>query len=70
MNSYSRVYVVQDDDGDWYVIPFEEKERFHLCLNELITSEYDLDLLEVWEEEFGHYRTGGDLNLVELYGKD
>lgn len=59
MSNYSRV--VQDEDGHWYVIPYKMKDEFDF----LLESNED-DFIEV----FDSYRTGGDLNLVELYGKD
>ncbi len=55
-----RVYVTQDDSGHWYVIPYELKEQFN----------YDLENEdEDFDDKYGQYRTGGDINLIELYIK-
>lgn len=61
MSNYSRVYAVKDRDGHWYVIPYKMKDEFYFLLE---SNE------ESFEEIFSSYRTGGNLNLVELYGKE
>ena len=71
MEEYTRVSVVSDDDGHWYVIPFELVEEFDMLLS---GSQYDS--CDGWEEneaefieKFSQYMTGGDINNVELYIK-
>lgn len=56
-----RVYATQDESGHWYVIPYELKESFSSDLENV--DDYDYDFDNIW----GQYRTGGDLNLVNLY---
>lgn len=63
MDHYTRVSALQDGDGHWYVIPAELEEQF----NDLLENEPDYD---VFDDLFGSFRTGGDLNLVELYIKN
>lgn len=57
-----RVYAVQDDSSHWYVIPFELKDLFFAELENGEQDEWDH-----FEELFSQYRTGGDLNNIELY---
>lgn len=59
-----RVYCIQDNDGHWYVIPYEQREEFQSDLDGLYDENYD-----EWDDKYAHYMTGGDLNLVELYAK-
>jgi hypothetical protein len=59
-----KVYAVKDDSGHWYVIPIELKDLFFA---ELENGEQDD--WEHFEEMFSEFRTGGDLNLVELYAE-
>jgi hypothetical protein len=62
MESYKRVTVTQDDDGHWYIIPFELTEEF-----EEACERGDDNLIN---EKFWQYTTGGALSLVELYIKE
>lgn len=59
---YQKVKAVQDDSCHWYIIPAELEEDFNKDLDE-----NDEDL--AFDEKYGEYRTGGDLNLVQLYIK-
>lgn len=52
----------RDDDGHWYVIPFEMKDEFISDLEGLGHDNY-----EEWEDKYSQYMTGGDLNNVQLY---
>lgn len=52
------VYVVTDSDGHWYVIPIT-----------LILEFYNIEDENLFIEKFGKYRTGGDINLVQLYAE-
>lgn len=59
-----KVIATTDYDGHWYVLPKELDEQFNKDLDdeELADSgEFD--------EKYGQYRTGGDLNLTQLYAE-
>lgn len=65
-----KVVAVQDGGSHWYVIPSSIHDEFNR-LHEL-ASDYSVD--EVQEQAeiefhdiFGKYRTGGDLNNIQLY---
>lgn len=49
-----------------YVIPVKLKENFSWHLSEISKNEEDQDLIDQFENRFGQYRTGGDIN-VKLY---
>jgi len=57
-----KVKAVQDDSGHWYVIPNEIASDFY-------KDEEDMDFVDSGEfdNKYGQYRTGGSLNLVQLY---
>ena len=61
---YSEVVAIQDDSGHWYVIPKELKNDFYIDGD-------DEDFVDSgkFDNKYGEYRTGGDLNLVQLYIK-
>lgn len=59
-----RVYATEDDDGHWYVIPFEMKDEFLSDLEGLGD-----DNIYEWEDKYSKYMTGGDLNLIPLYAE-
>jgi len=59
---YTRVAVVSDEDGHWYVIPHSSTEQFHEML-----ANGEEDEWSAFEENFGDYRTGGDINNIKLY---
>lgn len=64
--SYQRVFLTTDNDGHNYVVPYDLKDQFL----ELLESSEDCPTDEdAFECLFGHYRTGGDYNLKELYIK-
>ena len=52
------VYVVSDDDGHWYLIPVALRLEFYNTTDE---NEFN--------NKFAKYRTGGDINLVQLYAE-
>lgn len=59
--SLQKVIATKDDSGHWYVIPADMSGEFNrLCEEE----DY-----EEFEKKFGQYRTGGDLNLVQLWAE-
>jgi hypothetical protein len=66
------VRAVQDESGHWYVIPVSMVQDFYSARNEMILegiSEVLINLEDEFEEKFCKYRTGGDLNNVQLYAK-
>lgn len=67
-DKYEKVSVQRDDSGHWYVIPADKLGAFQNYMN---TLEYDSDyeLVNNFEKEFSQYRTGGSINLVQLYRK-
>lgn len=65
------VQALQDGDCHWYLVPNELAPRF-IELNNKIEEdgkEY-FTALEAFEKDFGHLRTGGDLNLTQLFIED
>lgn len=59
-----KVKPVKDDSGHWYVLPNELVKEFY-------KDEQDEDFVDGgdFDEKYGQYMTGGDLNLVQLYAK-
>jgi len=72
---YQRVVCLQDEASHWYVIPYEMSKEFNYLMNKWyeLDSKGDYeggeDIVEEFEYKFGKYRTGGDLNNIELYTK-
>lgn len=58
------VAAVQDQDSHWYVIPANEMSVFYEMERIGESDEW-----ESFNERFSQYRTGGDLNLVQLYAE-
>lgn len=59
-----KVKAIQDGDGHWYVIPNELVDNFYLDLedeNLVDSGEFD--------NKYSEYRTGGDLNIIQLYAE-
>ena len=54
-----KVKAVKDDSGHWYIIPSELSDNFYNDLED--------DGFLGFDEKYGKYRTGGDLNLIQLY---
>ena len=62
MGNLRRVVAVQDESSHWYVIPVEMEDEFHEDNeNEDLVDSGDFD------DKWGKYRTGGCLNLTELW---
>ena len=62
MENYTKVKAVKDDSGHWYLIPNQKYYQFMVDLqNEDMIDSGNFD------ELYGEYRTGGDLNLKQLY---
>ena len=59
-----KVKATIDESGHWYVIPNELVTEFH-------KDELNEDMIDSGEfdNKWGCYMTGGDLNLVQLYAK-
>ncbi len=67
----SPAYITKDKEGHWYIIPMDKKEEFTTSIEtinsfEALSEDY-YEAIDLFEEAFGKYRTGGDLNLVQLY---
>lgn len=59
-----KVKAVKDESGHWYVIPAEREQEFDKDLEDegmLDNGEFD----NKWRK----YRTGGDLNRIQLYAE-
>lgn len=67
MSNLQKVVAIQDDSSHWYVIPAEMRKEFRR-LEELASNDND-DALNEFIEKFNKYRTGGDLNNIQLYAK-
>lgn len=59
-----KVYVVQDQDSHWYVVPAELKDDFFKDEENGATDEW-----QYFIEKYSQYMTGGDLNNVQLYAE-
>lgn len=67
MSNLKKVAAVQCD-GDWYVIPVEMKDEFSR-LSELAEESENYDEQDEFNDKFGQYATGGDLNNIQLYAE-
>lgn len=56
------VVAVEDNDGHWYVINAVDKEDFFADLDD-----YELCESGEFDAIWGKFKTGGDLNLIQLY---
>lgn len=59
-----KVKAVKDDCGHWYVIPEELFEQFRWDDNN-----DEMSYSGLFDDKYGQYRTGGDLNLVQLFAE-
>jgi hypothetical protein len=59
-----KVKAIKDESGHWYVIP-------NNMLNEFYIDEQNEDMINSgdFDNKWGKYRTGGDLNLVQLWAE-
>ena len=57
-----KVKAIQDNSYHWYVVPNELYDEF-------LIDEQNEDMIDSGEfdAKWGEYRTGGDLNLIQLY---
>lgn len=62
--SFIKVKVTRDNDGHWFIIPNEIVNQFNRDLE-------DEDFVDSgkFDEIYGKYRTGGDINLKQLWMK-
>lgn len=62
-----------DQGGDWFLVPndlMDVWEKYTAIIdNEDESSDVWMDACDRFEEYFGHMRTEGDLNNVQLYRK-
>ena len=63
-NKLKPVMVIQDESSDWFVIPKDLYFEFR-------KDERNEDLVDSgqFDQKWGGYRTGGDINLVQLYAE-
>ena len=59
-----KVKAVQDDSCHWYVLPIELVDDFYKELSDEFLVDSGL-----FDERFGKYRTGGDLNNIQLFAE-
>lgn len=59
-----KVRAIQDESGHWYVIPN------HL-VNDFYKDEKNESMIDSgkFDDKWGKYRTGGNLNLIQLYAE-
>lgn len=67
MSNLRKVVAVKCD-GDWYVIPAEMHDDFSKLSEKACDSE-NYDAQDEFNNKYGQYATGGDLNLVQLYAE-
>lgn len=65
------VKAVQDESSHWYLIPNDELREFDNLSGYIFDLDEDsdeyYDKIEEFEKMFSKYRTGGDLNNIQLY---
>lgn len=62
----TRIYPIQDSDGMWYAIPYDQRKLFLTTLNKYIDSKYSEEEKVKFDKKFGKYMIG-DLNSISLY---
>lgn len=62
---YIKVKAVQDESCHWYIIPIELSETFKILHEKACNEDYEAE--DKFCEIFNKYRTGGDLNNIQLY---
>lgn len=57
-----KVKAIQDESGHWYVIPDE-------LIDDFLKDEMNEEMIDSgkFDDKWGNYMTGGNLNLVQLY---
>jgi hypothetical protein len=65
--------MVLSEGSNWVIIPEDKYEEFNQCAANVsmaeMYSEKWYDLIDVFETKYGGYRTGGDINNVQLYAE-
>lgn len=63
-SNLEKVKAVKDESGHWYVLP-----NYLYC--NFRRDEEDEDFVDSgkFDEKYGRYRTGGDLNNIQLYAE-
>jgi len=65
-----KVKAVQDESSYWYVIPETLYDEWYNLSDKLYKTDFeDYELINIFEEKFSKYRTGGDLNNEQLYAE-
>ena len=59
-----KVKVTMDESGHWYVLPDDIYDEF-------VQDEENEDMIDSgkFDDKYGQYRTGGGINLVQLYAE-
>ena len=59
-----KVKAIEDESGHWYVLPND-------LLSDFFKDGEDEDFVDSgkFDNKYGKYRTGGDLNLIQLYAE-
>lgn len=70
MENYIKVKALEHD-GDWFLVPNDIVDEFKRLTDKFNSDDYPnrYNDEEEFEKYFGHLRTEGDLNLVQLYIK-
>lgn len=62
--TFQKVKALRDESGHWYVIPIDKYKEFgQYEENEEMCDSGRFD------DKWGKYRTGGDLNLVQIWAE-
>lgn len=65
---FIKIKVMYDDASHCYLVPEELAQDFTKHMNAMYESDFeDQDVVNAFESKFGQYRTGGDINNVQLY---
>lgn len=70
-----KVVAKTDESSHWYVIPEELNEEFNRLMEQYYLADnrddYDTvdEIVDEFESKFAKYRTGGDLNNIQLYAE-
>lgn len=77
MSNLIKVVAVQDDGSHWYIIPKDSQQEFHDLSNAVYNAYNNVDVKQeklnevenAFNTKFSKYRTGGDLNNIQLYAE-
>lgn len=67
-SKYINIKLLQDDSSHWYIIPQEVVDDFENQMNYIYDHDDDgiEDIINEFDNKFGKYRTGGDINNYQL----